>query len=73
MVSLIINPIYTLYSGYLYVFIGYNSGWWFLICFIFTPNLGEMIQFDEHIFQLGWFNHQLDQFMWPHDSDRVVD
>jgi len=27
--------------------------------FIFTPNLGEMIQFDEHIFQMGWFNHQL--------------
>ena len=21
-----------------------------------------MIQFDEHIFQLGWFNHQLDIF-----------
>ena len=28
------------------------------IFFIFTPNLGEMIQFDEHIFQMGW-NHQL--------------
>ena len=26
--------------------------------FIFTPNLGDMIQFDEHIFQRGWFNHQ---------------
>ena len=26
----------------------------------FTPNLGEMIQFDDHIFQMGWFNHQLD-------------
>ena len=25
---------------------------------IFTPNPGEMIQFDEHIFQRGW-NHQL--------------
>ena len=22
--------------------------------FMFTPNPGEMIQFDEHIFQLGW-------------------
>ena len=21
---------------------------------------GEMIQFEEHIFELGWFNHQLD-------------
>ena len=28
--------------------------------FIFTPIPGEMIQFDEHIFQMGWFNHQLD-------------
>ena len=28
---------------------------------IFTPNLGEMIQFDGHIFQMGWFNHQLEQ------------
>ena len=32
--------------------------WWFQIFFIFTPNLGEMIHFDEHIFQTGWFNHQ---------------
>ena len=23
------------------------------------PIPGEMIQFDEHIFQMGWFNHQL--------------
>ena len=29
------------------------------IFFILPPNLGEMIQFDEHIFQMGW-NHQLD-------------
>ena len=27
---------------------------------IFTPKIGEMIQIDEHIFQTGWFNHQLD-------------
>ena len=26
--------------------------------FPFLPE--EMIQFDEHIFQMGWFNHQLD-------------
>ena len=26
--------------------------------FLFSPRLGEMIQFDEHIFQMGW-NHQL--------------
>ena len=35
------------------------DGWWFQIFFMFTPNVGEMIQFDEHIFQMGWFNHQL--------------
>ena len=29
------------------------------ISFSFTPIPGEMIQFDEHIFQMGWFNHQL--------------
>ena len=39
----------------------YKSGWWFLTDFLFSPRiLGEMIQFDEHIFQRGWFNHQLD-------------
>ena len=25
----------------------------------FTPKIGEMIPFDQHIFQMGWFNHQL--------------
>ena len=35
------------------------SGWWFQVFFMFIPNLGkEMIQFDEHIFRMGW-NHQL--------------
>ena len=29
--------------------------------FLFSPLLGEMIQFDEHIFQMGWFNYQLVQ------------
>ena len=35
------------------------SWWWFQIFFIFTPNLGEMIQLDEHIFHMSWFNHHL--------------
>ena len=35
------------------------SRWWFETLFICTPNIGEMIQVDEHIFQMGWFNHQL--------------
>ena len=26
---------------------------------LFSPLLGEEFQFDEHIFQMGWFNHQL--------------
>ena len=26
---------------------------------IFIPIFGETIQFYEHIFQMGWFNHQL--------------
>ena len=28
--------------------------------FIFTPKIGEDSHFDEHIFRMGWFNHQLD-------------
>ena len=27
--------------------------------FVCSPLFGEMIHFDEHIFQMGWFNHQL--------------
>ena len=39
----------------------YISSWWFQTFFIFTPNPGEMIQFDGCIFfNWGWFNHQLD-------------
>ena len=35
--------------------------WWQLKYVLFSPRslLGEMIQFDEHIFQMGWFNHHL--------------
>ena len=32
-----------------------KTRWWFQRFFMFTPILGEMIQFDEHIFQMGWF------------------
>ena len=36
---------------------------WFQICFfMFMQICGEMIQFDEHIFQMGC-NHQLDFFL----------
>ena len=30
---------------------------------IFTPKIGEDSHFDEHIFQMGWFNHQLDEMV----------
>ena len=30
--------------------------------FLFSPLFGEDSHFDEHIFQRGWFNHQLDFF-----------
>ncbi len=33
------------------------------IFFVFTPIPGEMIQFDEHIFQMGWFNRQLEKYL----------
>ena len=33
------------------------SRWWQLNYFLFSPLPGEMIQFDEHIFQMGW-NYQ---------------
>ena len=42
------------------IFLGSNhtnlvGGFNFRYVFMFTPILGEMIQFDEHIFQMGWF------------------
>ena len=44
-----------------------SSRWWFQIQFIFTPNLGEMIQFDGCIFfrWVGKFNHQLPVVIIP--------
>ena len=35
-----------------------KSRWWQLKYFLFSSLPGEMIQFDDHIFQRGWFNHQ---------------
>ena len=35
------------------------SGWWFRIFFMFTPKFGEDEPILTHIFQKGWFNHQL--------------
>ena len=30
---------------------------------LFSPLFGEGFQFDEHIFQMGWFNHQLEKVL----------
>ncbi len=32
--------------------------------FLFSSLPGEMIQFDEHILQMGWFNHHLVTGFW---------
>ena len=37
----------------------YTRCWFLLLYFMFNPIFGEMIQFDEHIFRMGWFNYQL--------------
>ena len=42
--------------------------WWQLKYCLFSPLFGEDSQFDEHIFQMGWFNHQVDNItplIWP--------
>ena len=33
---------------------------WVAVSFFFPPLPGEDSHFDEHIFRMGWFNHQLD-------------
>ena len=45
---------------YIYIFYTVYSGWWQLKYFCnFNPDpFGENhSHFDEHIFQMGWFNH----------------
>jgi len=32
--------------------------WWQLKYVLFSPLFGEDFPFDEHMFQMGWFNHQ---------------
>ena len=34
------------------------SRWWFQIFFLCSSLFAENSHFDEHIFQMGWFNHQ---------------
>ncbi len=35
-----------------------GARWWQLKHFLFSSLFGEDSHFDEHIFQMGWFNHQ---------------
>ena len=35
------------------------TSWWLHVIFNFQPYLWTWSQFDEHVFQMGWFNHQL--------------
>ena len=37
----------------------HSLGGGFNLFFIFTPTWGRWTHLDEHIFQMGWFNHQL--------------
>ena len=46
----------------------YDLGGDFKCFLIFIPILGEMIEFDEHISQMGCFNHQLVMFFVQLDS-----
>ena len=40
-----------------------NARWWrFQTFFYVHPYLGKMIQFDDHIFSDGWFNHQEERY-----------
>ena len=53
------------------------SRWWFERFFNFTPILVEMIQFHEHIFQMGWFNHHSQELAtrkisWDPKGSRIV-
>ena len=50
----------------------YLARWWFQTFFFFTPTWGFMIQFDEHMFQMGW-NHHLDRdYNKPWHKDPVI-
>ena len=37
----------------------FNLGQWFQMCLIFTLKFGEKFQFDDPIFQMGWFYHHV--------------
>ena len=39
---------------------------------LFSPPFGEEFQFDDHIFQMGWFNHQPVMFFQMAQSKHEV-
>lgn len=41
----------------------------FWVYFYFSPLIGEIIKFNEHIFQTGWFNHQPGFFTWRRQNN----
>ena len=45
---------------------------WFQKKNMFIPKIGEMIQFDKHIFQMGWFNHQLEVYIPENYGEGMV-
>ena len=47
-----------LFSGSMLIFQGVTR-WWFRNFLKFSPLFGVDSQFAEHIFHMGWFNHQL--------------
>ena len=49
----------------LFGLVSYSRGWF--LFFNIHPYLGAMIKFDDHIFPMGWFNHQL-AFLMTHDA-----
>ena len=42
----------------------YSLGGGFKYLLIFIPTWGRWTHFDDHIFQMGWFNHQLDHLFF---------
>ena len=45
-----------------------KTGWWFQIFFYFHPYWGKRFPILTNIFQMGWFNHQLDQLQFESGS-----
>ena len=51
---------------------GSTGRWWFQRFWIFISIWGRWTHFDEHIFQMGWFNHQLVLVLLPSSQDLTI-